>query len=67
VKPVFVTTTFTIKVYAITPCRGLVRGSVVRSPTLVQGFLGGHRQIVGARYDGSEVQGGGGPPKSPGP
>ncbi|PSB38546.1 YbjQ family protein [Aphanothece minutissima] len=49
VKPVFVTTTFTIEGYAITAYRGLVRGIVVRSPTLVQGFLGGLKQIVGGR------------------
>jgi uncharacterized protein YbjQ (UPF0145 family) len=45
----FVTTTFTIEGYAITAYRGLVRGIVVRSPTLVQGFLGGLKQIVGGR------------------
>ena len=33
----FVTTTFTIEGHAITAYRGLVRGIVVRSPTLVQG------------------------------
>ena len=49
VKPVFVTTTFTIEGYDITAYRGLVRGIVVRSPTLVQGFLGGLKQIVGGR------------------
>jgi uncharacterized protein YbjQ (UPF0145 family) len=93
-QPVFVTTTFSIEGYAIGEYEGLVRGIVVRSPTLVQGFLGGLKQmiggrigaytqmceqareqadddmirharqlganaIVGTRYDGSEVEGGG--------
>jgi len=93
VQPVFVTTTFSIEGYAIREYKGIVRGIVVRSPTLVQGFLGGLKQIiggrigaytqmceqtreqayeemirharqlganaiVGARYDGSEVEGG---------
>jgi uncharacterized protein YbjQ (UPF0145 family) len=49
VKPVFVTTTFTIEGYAITAYRGIVRGIVVRSPTLLQGFFGGLKQIVGGR------------------
>ncbi len=49
VKPVFVTTTFTIEGYTITAYRGLVRGIVVRSPTLVQGFFGGLKQIVGGK------------------
>jgi uncharacterized protein YbjQ (UPF0145 family) len=47
--PVFVTTTFTIEGHAIREYRGLVRGIVVRSPTLVQGFLGSLKSIVGGR------------------
>lgn len=45
----FVTTTFTIEGYAIREYKGLVRGIVVRSPTLVQGLLGSLKQIVGGR------------------
>ena len=45
----FVTTTFTIEGYAIREYKGIVRGIVVRSPTLVQGFLGSLKQIVGGR------------------
>jgi uncharacterized protein YbjQ (UPF0145 family) len=45
----FVTTTFTIEGYAIREYKGIVRGIVVRSPTLVQGLLGSLKQIVGGR------------------
>ena len=48
-QPLFVTTTFTIEGYAIREYKGLVRGIVVRSPTLVQGLLGSLKQIVGGR------------------
>jgi len=44
-----VTTTFNIEGYAIREYKGIVRGIVVRSPTLVQGFLGGLKQIIGGR------------------
>jgi uncharacterized protein YbjQ (UPF0145 family) len=37
VQPVAVTTTFTLEGFAIREYNGLVRGIVVRSPTLVQG------------------------------
>jgi uncharacterized protein YbjQ (UPF0145 family) len=43
----FVTTTFTIEGYAIREYKGLVRGIVARSPTLVQGLLGSLKQIPG--------------------
>lgn len=45
----FVTTTFTIEGYRITAYRGLVRGILVRSPTIAQGILGGLKSIVGGR------------------
>ncbi len=48
-QPIVVTTTFTVEGYAIREYRGLVRGIVVRSPTLVQGLLGSLKQIVGGR------------------
>ena len=47
--PLFVTTTFTIEGYRISAYKGLVRGIVVRSPTLVQGLLGSLKQLVGGR------------------
>ncbi len=59
------TTTFSIEGYRITEYKGLVRGIVVRSPTIGQGILGGLKQIVGGqlranavvgvRYESSEV------------
>ena len=49
VMPIVVTTTFTIEGYAIREYKGIVRGIVVRSPTLVQGFLGSLKQIIGGR------------------
>ena len=46
-----VSTTFTIDGYKITQQKGLVRGLVVRSPTLSQGFFGGLRTILGGQID----------------
>jgi len=42
-----ITTANDIPGYRITLVKGLVRGLVVRSPTISQGFLGGLKQIVG--------------------
>jgi len=42
-----VTTTFTIEGYRIKEYKGIVRGITVRSPTIVQGFLGGLKNIIG--------------------
>src|SRR5437588_9908261 len=42
-----VTTTFTIEGYRIKQYMGVVRGLVVRSPTISQGILGGLKSIVG--------------------
>jgi uncharacterized protein YbjQ (UPF0145 family) len=50
-----VTTTFTIEGYQIREYKGLVRGIIVRSPTILQGIIGGANAIVGCRYDASEV------------
>jgi uncharacterized protein YbjQ (UPF0145 family) len=44
-----VTTTFTIEGFRIREYRGVVRGIIVRSPTIVQGFVGGLKNIVGGR------------------
>jgi len=42
-----VTTTFTIEGYKIKEYKGVVRGIIVRSPTIAQGFMGGLKNIVG--------------------
>lgn len=43
------TTTFTVEGYRIREYLGLVRGVVVRAPTLSQGFIGGLKSIVGGQ------------------
>ena len=45
----FITTTFDIQGYRISEYKGLVRGVVVRTPTIVQGFLGRLKNIIGGR------------------
>ena len=42
-------TTFTLEGYRIREYRGLVRGVVVRAPTIAQGVMGGLRSIVGGQ------------------
>jgi uncharacterized protein YbjQ (UPF0145 family) len=44
-----VTTTFSIDGYRITAYKGIVRGIIVRAPTIAQGVLGGLKSIVGGR------------------
>jgi uncharacterized protein YbjQ (UPF0145 family) len=44
-----VTTTFTIEGYRITRYLGVVRGIIVRAPTISQGILGGLKSIIGGR------------------
>lgn len=44
-----VTTTFTIEGYKIVDYKGVVRGIIVRSPTIAQGIVGGLKNIVGGR------------------
>ncbi|MBI1314869.1 heavy metal-binding domain-containing protein [bacterium] len=44
-----VTTTFTIEGHRIVAYKGLVRGIIVRAPTISQGLVGGLKQIVGGR------------------
>jgi uncharacterized protein YbjQ (UPF0145 family) len=46
-KRMYVTTTFTIEGHEIVEYRGLVRGIVVRAPTIAQGILGGLKSVVG--------------------
>jgi uncharacterized protein YbjQ (UPF0145 family) len=50
-----VTTTFTIEGHHIERYVGVVRGIVVRSPTIVQGVLGGLKSILGGQI-GSYTQ-----------
>ncbi len=45
----FVTTTFTVEGHRIVEYKGLVRGIIVRSPTIVQGIIGGLKNIIGGR------------------
>jgi uncharacterized protein YbjQ (UPF0145 family) len=42
-----VTTTFTIDGYKIVRYLGIVRGLIVRSPTIAQGVLGGLKSLIG--------------------
>ncbi|MBN2579173.1 MAG: YbjQ family protein [Pirellulales bacterium] len=44
-----VTTTFSIDGYRIAAYKGIVRGIIVRSPTIAQGILGGLKNIVGGK------------------
>jgi len=44
-----VTTTFTIEGYRIKRYLGVVRGIIVRAPTITQGILGGLKSIIGGR------------------
>ena len=44
-----VTTTFSFEGYRIKEYKGLVRGIVVRAPTIPQGILGGLKSIIGGQ------------------
>jgi uncharacterized protein YbjQ (UPF0145 family) len=44
-----VTTTFTIEGFRIREYKGVVRGIIVRSPTIAQGILGGLKNIIGGK------------------
>ena len=46
-----VTTTFDFNGYRIREYKGLVRGIIVRSPTIKQGCLGGFAQIIGGQIN----------------
>ena len=45
----FITTTFNFEGYRIVDYKGLVRGIIVRSPTIAQGIMGGLKNIIGGR------------------
>lgn len=53
--PMAVTTTFTIEGYRIRQYLGVVRGIIVRAPTISQGILGGLKSIIGGNI-GSYTQ-----------
>jgi uncharacterized protein YbjQ (UPF0145 family) len=44
-----VTTTFTVEGYQIKEYKGIVRGIIVRSPTIAQDIMGGLKNIVGGK------------------
>jgi len=44
-----VTTMFTFEGYRIREYKGIVRGIIVRSSTIVQGIIGGLKNIIGGR------------------
>jgi uncharacterized protein YbjQ (UPF0145 family) len=44
-----VTTTFTIDGFRIVQYLGIVRGLIVRAPTIAQGILGGLKSIIGGQ------------------
>ena len=46
-EPFFVTTTFNFDGYVVKAYKGVVRGIIVRSPTISQGILGGLKSFVG--------------------
>jgi uncharacterized protein YbjQ (UPF0145 family) len=45
----YVTTTFTIEGYRIVDYKGIVRGIIVRAPTIPQTILGSLKNIIGGR------------------
>jgi uncharacterized protein YbjQ (UPF0145 family) len=44
-----VTTTFEIQGHEVAEYKGIVRGIVVRSPTIAQGIMGGLKNLIGGR------------------
>jgi uncharacterized protein YbjQ (UPF0145 family) len=44
-----ITTTFSFDGYRILEYKGLVRGIIVRAPTIAQGIVGGLKNIIGGR------------------
>jgi len=55
---IWVTTAFGFDGYKVKEYRGLVRGIVVRSPTIAQGLLGGLKSIVGGQIMDAYVEDG---------
>jgi uncharacterized protein YbjQ (UPF0145 family) len=46
---IWITTTFHFDGYRIREYKGLVRGIIVRSPTIAQGIVGGLKTIIGGK------------------
>jgi len=46
---VIVTTTFDVPGRTVVEFRGVVRGIIVRAPTITQGILGGLKNLIGGR------------------
>lgn len=46
---ILVTTTFAVEGHRVVAYKGLVRGLIVRSPTIEQGILGGLKNIIGGQ------------------
>lgn len=44
-----VSTTFSIEGFHIKEYKGIVRGIIVRAPTIMQGLLGGLKSVIGGR------------------
>ena len=44
-----VTTTFTVEGSSIIEYKGIVRGIIVRAPTIAQGLVGGLKNLIGGR------------------
>jgi uncharacterized protein YbjQ (UPF0145 family) len=44
-----VTTTLSVEGYRIKEYKGVVRGIIVRAPTIMQGILGGLKSVIGGR------------------
>lgn len=44
-----ITTTFGFEGYRIKAYKGIVRGIIVRAPTIAQGIIGGLKNIIGGR------------------
>lgn len=45
--PIIVTTTFAVDRHQVVEYKGIVRGIIVRSPTISQGIVGGLKNIIG--------------------
>lgn len=44
-----ISTTFTLEGFRITEYKGIVRGIIVRAPTISQGIVGGLKSLIGGR------------------
>jgi len=47
----WVTTTFSFEGYRIREYKGVVRGIIVRAPTIAQGIVGGLKSLIGGQID----------------